>query len=209
MSRHIGILGGTFDPVHKGHIQMAELALSHHSIDEVWMLPNKIPVHKAAAVANQHHRLGMLELAIGMRRHIDICTEELDRSTPSYMIDTLISLNKKQPNTHWSLIIGMDSFQHLHRWHRHQEILHYCNVIVFQRPGNNKINTSEVSDSYQGIRLENQRNNGDHSIIIDTQANIVATSSSRIREHLQDENWRDDGIIDPNVLAYIREQQLY
>ena len=104
-------------------------------LDEVWLLPANTPPHKDPhALAPAAHRLRMLELALAGQDRLRANAIELERSGPSYTIDTLALLNERHPNRAFALVVGIDGFRELHTWYRYQEIPVACDLIVTSRP---------------------------------------------------------------------------
>lgn len=131
----IGIFGGTFDPVHYGHIKPA-LDVQHAlSLEELRFIPCSIPAHREAPIATTAQRISMLQAAIDDEPKCIIDTRELNRQGVSYMVDTLQSLHDDFPNTRLCLIIGLDAFLNLHRWSRWQTIFDLAHCVVTYRPG--------------------------------------------------------------------------
>jgi nicotinate-nucleotide adenylyltransferase len=130
-----GILGGTFDPIHHGHLRAALELLQILSLKEVRFVPVKQPVHKDTLVASSKHRLAMLTLAIKDEPGFIIDPREINRHSASYMIETLMHLREDFPNDPLALILGKDAFSALPTWHRWQELLNVAHIIVITRPG--------------------------------------------------------------------------
>lgn len=135
MDMRIGIFGGTFDPIHMGHLLVAEQAREAADLDEVWFIPNAEPPHKAAPVSATHHRERMVELAIADHPRFRLSRVELDRPGPSYTVDTVRDLKKAHPQAHFFLIVGADMMNDLPRWYKIEEIMHVVQVIGHLRPG--------------------------------------------------------------------------
>jgi nicotinate-nucleotide adenylyltransferase len=132
----LGILGGTFDPVHFGHLRPALDMQQALGCDEVRLLPCRVPPHRDAPLANSEQRLTMLRLAIHGERSLSIDERELQRDGPSYMIDTLLSLRRELGEERpLALMIGMDALRSLDRWHRWRELTNLCHLAVATRPG--------------------------------------------------------------------------
>jgi nicotinate-nucleotide adenylyltransferase len=132
----IGIYGGTFDPIHFGHLRTALEVKEAAGLDEVRFVPCRFPPHRAAPEADPERRLKMLELALhdgepGFR----IDTRELDRPGPSYMVDTLASIRTEIGTRPLCLIVGLDAFLGLPHWHRWRELFDLAHLIVMRRPG--------------------------------------------------------------------------
>lgn len=136
-NNHIAILGGTFDPIHNGHIHIANLVLEQLNFKQVTFVLNNTPPHRPAPIANTEHRLNMLKLAIDNNPKFIIDTCELERPGPSYMVDTIeqITLNSQTSLDlicPW-LILGKDAFENLPNWHNFKKLIKICNFIVINR----------------------------------------------------------------------------
>ncbi len=129
----IGILGGTFDPVHNHHITIARYCINHLPFDSVRFLPCKLPLLKAAPTTSAQQRLDMLTLAIADYPGLLIDERELVRDTPSYMVDSLRSLREEYPNAPLVLILGTDAFNQLNEWHEWQSLFLLAHLLVIQR----------------------------------------------------------------------------
>ncbi|TCS94800.1 nicotinate-nucleotide adenylyltransferase [Hazenella coriacea] len=132
----VGIFGGTFDPIHLGHLILADQARQSASLDQVWFIPTGEPPHKKGKrVTSAHHRMKMVELAIA--NHTDFCLSqiELERSGPSYTIHTIQALIEKYTNYQFFLLIGADMVKDLPHWYKIKEILQFVQVIALGRPG--------------------------------------------------------------------------
>ncbi len=131
-----GILGGTFDPIHFGHLVLAEKAREAFQLERVIVVPAAIPPHKIGEVATEaQHRLKMVELAIQGSPWFEVSTVELNREGPSYSIDTIRELKKKYSDSEAALIMGFDSLLELHSWKNYQSILEESKIITAFRPG--------------------------------------------------------------------------
>ena len=131
----IGLLGGTFNPVHFGHLRMAQELATQLHFDEVRFIPSANPPHKTTPQVSAQHRARMVQLAISDNPLFICDTQELNRKGASYTIDTLIALQEELGNAvSLCLIMGSDAFMHLNTWHRWQELLNYCHIILVQRP---------------------------------------------------------------------------
>jgi nicotinate-nucleotide adenylyltransferase len=131
----LGILGGTFDPIHYGHLNIAEFCMHEFSMDQIIFIPCHIPSHRPTPQANSSERLAMLKIAILGYDKFSIDTIEMDKDTESYSYNTLTELRKKFPEQNLSFILGMDSFETLNTWQNYNKILDMCNIIVVNRPG--------------------------------------------------------------------------
>ena len=131
----IGILGGTFDPIHIGHLRPAIEARETLGLAEVRLLPNHIPPHRANPFCSSEQRLAMVRLAAAENPGFVVDERELERGTPSWTIDTLIELRRDLPDTPICFLMGMDSLLGLPSWHRWRELLDYAHLVVSTRPG--------------------------------------------------------------------------
>lgn len=197
-SERIGLLGGSFDPVHHAHIELAKAALKHLNLDEVQLLPAKQPWQKPALSASTTDRLAMLELAIKEIPGLTINRMELDRPGKTYTLDTLDAL-PAQPHYFW--LLGSDQLANFPTWHGWQAIANRVTLAVAQRPGSE----IEIPQALQAQIDEHQAN------VVTLPFEPMAISSTALRSALQTEQtlqvarqW-----LDPDVFAYIREHQLY
>ncbi|MCP3688077.1 MAG: nicotinate (nicotinamide) nucleotide adenylyltransferase [Gammaproteobacteria bacterium] len=186
----IGLFGGTFDPVHNGHIELARQAVAHFLFDEVQFLPCANPVHRQQPVANSEHRLHMLRLATEHAPKLTVNRLEIDRGGPSYMIDTLrqICAGKKPVSIY--LLIGVDAFNTLKSWKSVEEILQLVRLVVCRRPG---------------VRLDRSIFPGRY-IEYDIDENCCASSS--VRRQLKVGQTVENCLAAP-VINYIKQNHLY
>ncbi len=132
----IGVLGGTFDPIHFGHLRPALEIHEQLQLDQLHFVPSNIPPHRAAPAIPARHRLAMLEHAIAGVPGFRADRRELDRPGPSYTVDTLRDLRAEfGPDIPLVLILGMDAFAGLHTWNRWREIPRLAHVLAAHRPG--------------------------------------------------------------------------
>lgn len=132
----LGIFGGTFDPVHLGHLRLAEEAREFFGLGEVVWVPAGQPPHRAAPRTAPEHRLEMVRLAVAGNPRFSVDASEVEASGPSYTVHTLIHLRQKFGKTRsFVLLLGVDAFADLSGWHRWQEIFELTHVGVLLRPG--------------------------------------------------------------------------
>ncbi len=131
----IGIFGGTFDPIHYGHLRTAFELLQALRFKQVRFIPCGDPPHRGTTFADAQQRFRMVEVAISDQEGFVSDDRELLRDGPSYSIDTLIGLRKEFPDHSLGLIVGMDAFLGLLKWHRWDEILNVAHIVVAHRPG--------------------------------------------------------------------------
>jgi nicotinate-nucleotide adenylyltransferase len=132
----IGLLGGSFNPVHNAHVRIASEAQRACRLDSVIFIPAADPPHKPlAGDISFAHRLTMVRLAIACREDFHVSTVEAERGGKSYSIDTILAFRERFPTDELFFIIGGDSFTELGTWHCYAEIFALCNLIVVERPG--------------------------------------------------------------------------
>jgi nicotinate-nucleotide adenylyltransferase len=132
----IGIFGGTFNPIHLGHLRSAEEVREAFALDRIYFVPAAQPPHKQTnALADANHRLKMVELAVADNPSFIASTIELDRSGPSYSIDTIRRFHTDLPDAVFFFILGLDAFREIHTWKEYTFIPSLCNLIVTSRPG--------------------------------------------------------------------------
>ena len=131
----IGIFGGTFDPVHYGHLRTAFEMLQALRFAEVRFIPCGDPPHRGETTASAADRLEMVRVAIEGQPGFVVDEREVRREGPSYSVDTLNALRAEYPDRSLALIVGMDAFLGLPRWHRWQEMLELAHIVVAHRPG--------------------------------------------------------------------------
>jgi nicotinate-nucleotide adenylyltransferase len=130
-----GIYGGTFDPVHYGHLRTALEVGEAFALETVALLPSHLPPHRDEPDVSSEQRLRMIEIAIADTPGLTVDRRELDRGGPSYMVDTLASLRAEYPDDALLLFIGADAFAGLERWHRWQALFDHAHLVVMTRPG--------------------------------------------------------------------------
>ncbi|MGZ5010572.1 MAG: nicotinate-nucleotide adenylyltransferase [Methylobacter sp.] len=207
----IGIFGGTFDPIHYGHLRSALEVKDIFGLNEVRLIPCASPPHREQPAVTAEMRLQMLKLSIKNQPGLKIDTRELDRhkasdQMPSYMIDTLKSLRQEFPAEPLLLFIGTDAFKHLTSWHQWQQLFDYTHIVVMTRPG---FETQELNDFFKARLAEAkelaQSVAGKLCFQQVTQLDISATA---IRAMIADK--RNPGFLLPDaVIEYIKQHKLY
>ncbi|OUL21904.1 nicotinate (nicotinamide) nucleotide adenylyltransferase [Nostoc sp. 106C] len=176
--QQLAIFGGTFDPIHWGHLLIAETALHQVSVKQIIWVPSLNPPHKQTA--SFEHRLEMLKQATKDNPAFTVSLIEANRPGTSYAINTLIDLCAVYPNTRWYWIVGLDAFQTLPRWYRGHELAQMCDWLIAPRLlGGETIAQSELICKQVEQHLANQ------SVIIRWQLlhiPLVGVSSSLIRQ---------------------------
>ena len=134
--KRIGILGGTFNPIHLGHLLIAQDALEQMALDRVKFIPSATPPHKTAeTLVNARARLQMIRLAIRGNDRFEADDIEIRRGGKSYSVDTLTELRRRDPKADFYFIIGADSLRELHLWREAQRVVRLCTFVTVPRPG--------------------------------------------------------------------------
>ncbi|WP_430388501.1 nicotinate-nucleotide adenylyltransferase [Dyella sp. 20L07] len=208
--RPLAIFGGTFDPVHLGHLSVAWEA-SELLDAEVRLMPASVPPHRPAPIADAAQRVTMLQAALQRQSRLSLDTRELERSGPSYTIDTLIELREEQGNRPLVLLIGSDAFAGLSSWHRWRELFAVAHIGVLSRPGVEASLPDALVAEVAPRRIEDAREL--HALpagkVIELSVTPLEISATRIRELLAE--GRDPRYLlpcglfdDPAVLAPYR-----
>jgi len=201
----IGILGGTFDPIHMGHMQVAEQLQLRLALDEVHFLPCAIPVHRDIPQASDANRIRMIELAIAGNNQFRLNTLELDRGGPSYMVDTLKQIRAQKLTNSICLILGVDAFNRFQSWKSTDEILQLCHLVVYPRPGialDRSIYCQHWVDSEQMLR-DNTR-----ACILPMEIKTNSCSSTSVRNQLLEQR-QASPCLSPAVFKFIKSNHLY
>ena len=211
--QHIGLFGGTFDPVHQGHLTLAGYVLEHCRLDQVLFVPALQPPHKRQPEASFAHRTAMLQMALDEHPHggrLRMSLIEADLPAPSYTINTLEALRRAGEHRFF-LIIGADSLLDLPHWHRTDDLMRLVSLIVVRRDRIEDDAVSRVIKSLaNGYQKDRQSGTwiGGNGMTIDYLVDIeLPVSSSAIRNQLQGGHTPD--MLPPAVFAYIRQHRLY
>lgn len=209
MARLIGLLGGTFDPVHVGHLQSARTVRRQLALDELRLLPCRQPTHRHAPVADADHRLAMIRLALDAFPELTLDTGELERAGPSYAVDTLAELYRCRPDAVWCWLMGVDAFQRFNRWHRWARILELAHLVVMTRPGyalDGEALELQQRLGIAGDRHELLQRRAGGIVLLDV--NSPDVSSSHIRRQLLGGRPVDD-LVPPAVADYLEQHSIY
>ena len=207
-----GILGGTFDPVHNGHLALAEAAGEVCPLDEIILLPASVPPHKQdREITPFYHRAAMLEIAVRGRPFLHVSTVEQMLPTPSFTIDTLnyLSLHSASP-VQFYFITGADTFLDIRSWKEYKKVLQKSNFIVFLRHGSNRKMLHDFLGQL-GFIQEHDRLWYSHSYqssLYTSMLTLPAVSSSEIRDMVA-EGRLTEHLLPAGVSEYIRENGLY
>lgn len=206
----IGILGGSFDPIHYGHLHIALALYQQLHLSEVRFIPCKNPVNDKKIIANVQQRLTMLKLALQPYSYFLIDERELHRSTPSYMIETLISLRQEWSDTPLALILGYDNLVKLDQWHQWKSLIDYAHLLIVPRPDQTESYSKEVSAFIKKNQTHDASLLTQHpaGLLLMTHVQALPISGTHIRKIISNGNYPVD-LLPPTVLDYILEQKLY
>lgn len=195
----LGIIGGTFDPTHIGHLIISQETLLQHKLKKVIFIPaGKSPL-KGRQATTAYQRWEMLNIAISSNPYFTASSIEIDREGPSYTVDTLKALKKEYGNSaEMYLIIGMDSFLDIIQWKKPREIANLCFLCVARRPGYKESDIANVEKVLPEIK--------DRYVFI--QAPFIDISSTEIRQRVK-EGSTIKYLVPEGVEDYIREKRLY
>lgn len=211
LTHTMGVFGGTFDPIHYGHIKPLLEISAHLPFDSISLLPAHVPPHKTNTHTELKHRLSMLELVCQQYPLFHIDKRELRRKTPSFTVDTLEEIKREQPNTTICFFIGFDSLINLPSWHRWQALFSLCHLIVQERPNYHAkhlpSNMKEQISERQVHNLQQLSTTSAGSIYFSKHQH-VDVSSTHIRAALT-KNLSCDDLLPAPVLRYIKQHSLY
>lgn len=193
--RKIGLFGGTFDPIHTGHLIVAEIIRDALDLEKVFFIPVKRhPFKDNDFIAHDDHRYRMIQLAISDNKHLAVSDIELKSDGISYTVETIEKIRNEYPEERWDIyfLMGMDNLNQLHRWREPETLVKMCKVVVFSRPGfEPRKEAQKFLDSVQ---------------IIPTP--LLEISSTQIRNRIkQAQTVRY--LVPPRVESYIRTHKLY
>jgi len=206
MIKRLGIFGGAFDPVHKGHTLSLKFINDLKIVDEVHVIPNFASPHDKNIQSSGSHRLKMLEMAFNEFENIKINEFELNNEKKSYSYETLNSFKQVYPEGHFSLIIGQDSLHNFATWKNWEGILSLCSLLVLGRSLNQNKKLDRALESR--ITLDIDDFFSEHGKIFLLKNDFINVSSSEIRKKIKN-NESLEGLLDQNVQEYIQNMSLY
>lgn len=199
---NIGLFGGSFNPVHHGHLMAAQSALETFDLSQVWFVPSRVAPHKTQPrQADPDHRLAMLRLATEHNLDFDVCDEEIRRGGVSYTVDTVERLRSRHPRTRFSFIVGSDTLADLHGWKDIGRLLTLCDIVTIARPGFD-LNTL-------GANALNLPPPWPEKLLARAAAGVRMDISSSDIRHRVAEGMSIRYMVPPEVEMYIAEHALY
>lgn len=201
-SKRIGVFGGSFDPIHIGHLLIAEQFRSELSLDLVKFIPAKIsPFKQGYTPTADKHRLEMLRLAVAAHPGLEVDPIEIQRGGVSYTIDTVEQLQSNQPNAKWFLLIGADSLKDFKNWKSPDRLLEAVELIVAKRGGYPEPDWSELDGLVSQHKLRSIQ-------AAQLELPVMEISSTGVRKRIE-ENRSIRFMVPAAVEVYIQEHQLY
>ncbi len=196
--KKIGLFFGSFNPIHIGHLILANYILEHSDMQELWFVVSpQNPFKEKKSLLNDHNRLDMVQLAVKNYQKMRASNVEFSLPTPSYTIDTLTYLQEKHPDYSFSLIMGEDNLGSLHKWKNYDLLLQNYQVIVYPR-----IFGEDISSSPNVTQLKNHHN------IHKIDAPIIELSATEIRDMIKSgKNVRP--MLPPEVFEYLDGSSFY
>jgi nicotinate-nucleotide adenylyltransferase len=211
--KNVGFLGGTFDPVHNGHLHLAEQAQRLFNLDKVVFIPAYRSPHKLSLVpVSCEHRLAMLTLALESLPRFSMDKIEINKNEVSYTIETLNKLQSNHPDWNIFLILGADAFQAIDTWKQCSQLLDFCNILVGTRPGtelkvsNSIRNKLSLSTSETDVTVFKNLQKGTKVTFFQISPLEISSKDIRQRIHNKDEV---KNLLPPSVDHYIMQHRLY
>lgn len=201
------LLGGTFDPVHIGHLRIA-IQLRDLGFEKVLLIPNHVPPHRPQPIANAAQRLAMLELACAGLGNIEPCAIELERQELSYSAITVAALRERHPEVLFTWVMGDDAWHGFEHWHQPLSLLEHANLLVVSRPGERRMSHWQEEQLLQRECTIEQLFTESLGKICVVHWPELDISASGLRQALR----QGDNIhflTPPAVLAYIQQHRLY
>jgi len=213
MEQTIGVYGGTFDPIHYGHLRPVMDVYEKYQLDHIRFIPSSIPPHRETPNTSIELRLKLIKAAIETIPAFKLDLREIDRGGKSYMVDTLKHLRQDYPNSSLALILGLDAFLNLPQWYCWQELLQYSHIIVTHRP-NNELSIDKwpekIADYYNQHRTleKSMLHTSLCGKIFLTEVIQLDISSSNIRKRIRNKQ-SIDFLLPENVIRLINQHHLY
>lgn len=205
----IGILGGTFDPIHFGHIRPALEVKKQLNLDKIWLMPNHIPPHKTSTTCNTEQRLKMVELVCKEYDAFELCDVEAQRDEPSYLVTTLEKLRKDKPDDEFFFLIGTDSLISLPNWHHWHSLFNLCHFAVSNRHGWQVEQSMAIFNEYeQRLTPIKTQEHGKTGCVFHLDITPQPYSSTLIRQQLTRGELPVKALPE-TVLNFIRQKKLY
>lgn len=193
---NIGLFFGSFNPIHNGHLMLAQYMANFANVDEVWFVVSpQNPFKQDKTLADASHRVEMVRRAVANTPYLKVCDIELSLPLPSYTVNTLAALNERYPTYTFSLIMGGDNLPGLPRWYKSEDILSH-RIIVYPRPG---FDLNKIISESEALTKAN---------IVATDAPQIEISSTMLRQWIK-ENHSIEHFTPHAVASYIKDNDIY
>ena len=195
--KKVGLYFGTFNPIHVGHLVIANYMANYTNLEEVWLVVSpQNPFKEKDSMLEDYHRLSLVKIAVEDNDHLKVSNIEFDLPKPSYTINTLVYLYEKYPDIQFNLIMGEDNLRTFHKWKNHEEILKKSNLYVYPRLMNPQTEKKINSPLYN------------HPSVIICDAPVMKISSSFIRNAIKN-NKDVRYMLTEKVTNYVEEMHFY
>lgn len=191
--KNIGLFFGSFNPIHLGHLAIADFFVENSGLEEIWLVISpQSPFKEKNSLMENKHRLAMVEMAIVGKPKLKACSEEFDLSTPNYTVDTLGHLKKKYPKNQFTLLMGQDNMAQFERWKEHNQILDQFHLFIYPRSQSGKIPTRILK----------------HPKIHYFEASLMEVSATEIRNAIKNKKPLTN-LIPPQIEEYLEKLNPY
>lgn len=205
----LGIFGGTFDPIHYGHLSAAWQVTQQLHLNELRFMPCHHPPHRNEPFASAEQRINMLELAIKNIPEFTIDEREINSTEISYSVNSLKQIRQEINNESLCFILGLDAFNQIHTWHEPQKIIELAHIVVLGRPENHLNQTNMINDLMRfRVNDPNELTSKSAGLIYFVHNTLLDISSTQIRQLVK--NDLDPKFLLPDeILKYIKSHSLY
>ncbi len=206
----IGIFGGTFDPVHYGHLRAALEAMEILQLQDFRLLPAGTPPHRAGTFASADHRLAMLKLALSHYPEPKVDDREVRRTGSSFMVDTLAEIRQEEGDAPILMMIGQDAANVLDQWHEWQKLFDLAHLVIMRRPESKHIYSGALFEQVQPRIVDDpdQLKNSPAGLILSLEVTQLSISSTEIRRQIR-AGLSPRFLLPDTVIDYIIEHRLY
>jgi nicotinate-nucleotide adenylyltransferase len=200
MSKTVGLYFGTFNPIHVGHLVIANHMVQHANLDELWFVVSpQNPLKPKASLLADYHRLALVRIAVDNNLKLKASNVEFDLAQPSYTVHTLVALSEKHPDYNFTIIMGEDNLNTLPKWKNYEQILANYSILVYPRV---------ESDENLSVNNEGRSDLLDHPKVTMIDAPLMKISASFIRKSIK--NGKDVRyLLTEPVLKYVDEMNFY
>ena len=206
----VGVFGGTFDPVHYGHLRAALEALEILELEDFRLLPAGTPPHRSNTFASAEHRLAMLNLALSRYPDLQVDDREVRREGSSFMVDTLREIRKEEGDAPILMMIGQDAANVLDQWHEWQTLFDLAHLVIMRRPESKHIYSGTLFEQVQPrlVNKPDQLRNSPAGLILPLEVTQLAISSTEIRRQICAGS-SPRFLLPETVIEYIHDHILY